>query len=127
MQDMEELNALSHEVIAAAIEVHRHLGPGLLESAYEECLGHELTLRGIAFERQKLMPLVYKGLIVKNAYRVDMLVENKIVVENKAASVVLEVHESQVLTYLKLGNHRLGLIFNFHAKRLKDGICRLIR
>ena len=73
------------------------------------------------------MPLVYKGLIVKDAYRVDMLVEDKIVIENKAASVVLEVHESQVLTYLKLGNHRLGLIFNFHEKRLKDGICRLIR
>ena len=116
---------LAGRVIAAAIEVHRTLGPGLLESAYEDCLCHELTLRGIPHERQKSVPFVYKELTVNHAFRVDLLVEDSLVVEVKAVPGFASVHLAQVLTYLKLGQWKVGLLLNFHAIRLVDGIKRV--
>ena len=120
------INRITEGVIGAAIEVHRHLGPGLLESAYEDCLAHELTLRGIAFERQKPLPLEYKGLKLPCAYRLDLLVEGQVVAEIKAADGVAPIHEAQVLTYLRIGGWKVGLLINFHVPRLKDGIRRLV-
>ncbi len=117
---------LSREVIGAAIEVHRHLGPGLLESAYEECLCHELSLRRIAFERQVPLPVEYKNVKLDCGYRIDIVVEDAIVVELKCVDAVLPVHEAQLLTYLKLSGKKLGLIFNFHRATLKDGIVRKV-
>ncbi len=117
------LNALSSQIIGSAIEVHRVLGPGLLESAYEECLCHELGLRGVAYERQRQLPVGYKGTQVDCGYRVDVLVENTVVVELKAQQL-LPIHKAQILTYMKLGNWPRGLLINFHVAVLKDGIRR---
>lgn len=116
---------LTHRIIAAAIEVHRHLGPGLLESAYEECLCHELELNGIRFERQKPVPLSYKNLKLNNSYRIDLLVEGAVIVEIKTVEKLLPVHEAQLLTYLRLSGTKLGLLINFNAALIKDGIKRL--
>jgi GxxExxY protein len=106
--------------------VHRALGPGLLESAYEECLCHELTLRRLAFERQKPLPVEYKGTKLDCGYRLDLLVEALVVVEIKAVEVIQPIHEAQLLTYLKLGGWKLGLLINFNVPFLKDGIRRRI-
>lgn len=119
----EGINPLSNVVIGAAIEVHKELGPGLLESAYEEC--HELSLRGISFQRQVDLPVLYKGLRLDCGYRMDVVVEKLIVLELKAVEKVLSIHEAQLLTYLKLSNHALGLLINFNVPLLKDGISRL--
>jgi GxxExxY protein len=112
-------------IIGAAIEVHRALGPGLLESAYQECLSHELTLRGIPFLRELSLPVIYKGAKVDCAYRLDFLVDG-VVVEVKSVSGIDPIHEAQVLTYMKLGQWKLGLLMNFNVALLARGIRRLI-
>jgi GxxExxY protein len=120
-----EINQLTETVIGAAIEVHRDLGPGLLESAYQRALEHELTLRGVKFEAQKTCPVTYKGLVIEEAYRLDFLVGEKLVVELKVVDALADVHEAQVLTYLKFTGSRIGLLINFRARLLKDGLRRL--
>lgn len=117
---------LSKEIIGAAIEVHRRLGPGLLESAYEECLAYELFQHGITFERQKPLPVVYKEVRLDAGFRVDLLVEGLVVVELKAVDTIAPIHEAQVITYLRLTGCKLGLLLNFNVVRLKDGIKRLV-
>ncbi len=119
-------NELSKEIIGAAIEVHRHLGSGLLESAYEKALCHELELRGIPHERQKYQSLNYKGKILKTDYRIDLLVDKKVIVEIKARETVSKIDKAQTLTYLRLSGTKLALIINFHEPLLKDGITRIV-
>lgn len=119
-------NDLTHEIIGAAIEVHRSLGPGLLESAYEECLAREFTIRGISFERQKPLPVIYKEVRVEAGYRVDFLVSGRIVVELKATEALAPIHDAIVLTYLRMSGCRIGLLINFNCAALKDGIKRLV-
>ena len=121
-----DVNALTRDIIGAAIEVHKALGPGLLESAYDECLCRELSLRGIRFERQKPLPIHYKGVRLDCGYRIDLLVEDTVVLELKAVDGIEPIHEAQVLTYLKLGGWQVGLLMNFHVPVLKDGIRRLV-
>ena len=117
---------LTHAIIGAAIEVHRGLGPGLLEAVYEECLARELTLRNIPFERQKPIPLVYKDLKLECGYRLDLLIAARIVVEIKAIESIAPIHEAVMLTYLRLTGVSLGLLINFHVPILKDGIRRFV-
>ena len=117
---------LTHAVIGAAIEVHRELGPGLLEAVYEECFARELTLRSIPFERQKPIPLVYKDLKLECGYRLDFLIAGRILLEIKAIEAIAPIHESGMLTYLRLTEVHLGLIINFHVPALKDGIRRFV-
>ena len=117
---------LSREIIGAAIEVHRRLGPGLLESAYEECLCCELGLKGIEFKRQVSLPLVYKGAKLDCGYRLDLLVEDLVIIEVNAIEAIGPIHEAQLLTYLRLRDSWLGLIINFNVLLLKDGISRLV-
>ncbi|HEY4691477.1 MAG TPA: GxxExxY protein [Anaerolineae bacterium] len=121
-----KVNEITEAVIGAAIEVHRHLGPGLLESAYEECLCQELTLRKIPFERQRQLPVDYKGLRLDCGYRLDLLVAETVVVEVKAVESLLPIHEAQLLTYLRLGGWRVGLLINFNVPVLKQGIRRRV-
>ena len=122
----DELNALSSAVIGAAIEVHRNIGPGLLESAYEECLCRELSLQSIPFERQVTLPISYKGIELDGGYRLDILVDNKLVIELKAVDKLQPIHEAQLMTYLKLSGHTIGLLINFNVPVLKNGIKRRI-
>lgn len=117
---------LTKEIIGAAIEVHRVLGPGLLESSYEKCLSHEFKLRGVQFEKQVPLPIKYKGVSLNTGYRLDLLVDNKIVVELKAVNRLEPIHEAQLLTYLKLGCWNVGLIINFNVPVLKAGIKRIV-
>ena len=117
--------ALSEGVIGCAIEVHRHLGPGLLESTYEDCLCFELAAEGITFERQLQLPVTYKGAKLDAGYRLDILVASRLVVEVKAVERIVAIHEAQLLTYLRMSGHRVGLILNFNHAVLKDGIRRL--
>jgi GxxExxY protein len=119
-------NDISGKIIGAAIEVHRKLGPGLLESAYEECLCCEMSLRGIKFERQVPLPLNYKGVDLDCGYRLDLLVEDKVIVELKSIEALEPIHDAQLLTYLRLRNAWLGLIINFNVMMLKDGVRRLV-
>ena len=126
MKTADYLNHLSKEVIGAAIEVHRDLGPGLRESSYEASLQHELKLRGFSSVRQLLLPITYKGLEIPGAYRIDLLVEDSLVVELKTVSALLPVHHSQVLTYLRMSGNHLGLLMNFHTVRLADEIKRIV-
>jgi GxxExxY protein len=121
-----ENEALTEKIIGAAIEVHRELGPGLLESAYEAALAHELWLRQIQFERQKEMPVRYKGFLIEVGYRLDLLVENQVIVELKAVTEMHPIFEAQLITYLRLSGHRVGLLINFNVPRLKDGLIRRI-
>lgn len=121
-----EFDPLSNRVIGLAIEVHRHLGPGLLESAYEACLAHELHAAGIACERQKDLPVRYKGLELDCAYRIDLLVDGALVLELKSVERLLPIHEAQLLTYLKLTGVRTGLLINFNVPFLKDGLKRMV-
>jgi len=120
-----DTNEITECVIGAAIAVHRALGPGLLESAYETCLEYELLCRGIPHERQKAIPLLYRGIAVESAYRVDFVVGGRVIVELKAVEHLDHVHTAQVLTYLKLSGCRIGLLINFNVPLLKDGIRRL--
>jgi GxxExxY protein len=117
---------LSYEIIGAAIEVHRHLGPGLLESAYEESLCYELHSRQIAFKRQVALPVNYKGVKLDCGYRLDIVVEEKVILELKAIEKVLPIHDAQLLTYLKLANVKLGLLINFNNTIMKKGIKRIV-
>ncbi len=120
-----EINQLTEQIIGAAIEVHREIGPGLLESAYQRALSHEFTLRGIAFEEQKLCPIKYKDLIIEDAYRLDFLVNGLVVVELKTVDCLTDVHEAQVLTYLKFTGCHMGLLLNFNSTTLIKGLRRL--
>ncbi len=117
---------LTHEIIGSAIEVHKVLGPGLLESAYEICMAHELTLRGIRFSKQKPLPVIYKGLKLEEGYRIDLLVEGRVVVELKAIDRLAPIHDATLLTYLRLSECKIGLIINFNVQVLKAGIRRLV-
>jgi len=119
-------NKISNLVIGAAIEVHRQLGPGLLESAYQECLRKELQELGLAVEKEKAMPITYKSLKLDHGYRMDLVIENKLVVEIKTVDAFIDVHFAQLLTYLKLGHYKLGLLINFNVTLLKNGIKRVI-
>jgi GxxExxY protein len=119
-------NELSNIIIGCAIEVHRQLGPGLLESAYQECLYYELKNQGLHVVKEKPMPIVYKDVKLDHGYRLDLLVNNKVVIEIKTVEAFTEVHTAQVLTYLKLGNYKLGLLLNFYVSALKSGIKRII-
>ncbi|MBU2507293.1 MAG: GxxExxY protein [Bacteroidetes bacterium] len=122
-----ELNKITEKIIGCAIEVHKFLGPGLLESAYEECLSYELTKSGLNIERQKPVPVVYKEVKLDCGYRIDILVENLVVIELKASEGITPVHEAQVLTYLKFAEKKIGLLINFNVLRLKDGLRRFIK
>ena len=122
---MQELNQITERIIGACIEIHRALGPGLLESAYETCLCHELTLAGLRFERQKPLPVVYKDVKLDCGYRIDVLVEEQIIVELKTVEALLPIHEAQLLTYLKLTGLKLGLLINFNVPVLTKGIKRI--
>jgi GxxExxY protein len=115
----------SESVIGACIEVHRHLGPGLLESAYEQCVAHELTLRGLRFERQRAVPLDYKGMPLECGYRLDFVVEEELIVEIKSVDRLLSVHQAQLLTYLRLTGLETGLLVNFRETVLRNGLRRL--
>ena len=119
-------NELSKIIIGCAIEVHKQLGPGLLESAYQECLFYELTQAGLRVKKEKPMPIVYKEVKLDHGYRIDLLIENRVVVELKTVDYLSDVHTAQILTYLKLGNYKLGLILNFNVSTLKEGIKRII-
>jgi GxxExxY protein len=120
------MNELAHSIIGAAIGIHRSLGPGLLEAVYEECLAKEFSLRSIPFERQKPIPLVYRDLKLECGYRLDFLVANKVVVELKSVEAIAQIHESVMLTYLRLSGTSLGLLINFNVPVLKDGIRRYV-
>jgi GxxExxY protein len=120
------LNKLSNDVIGAAIEVHRELGAGLLEATYELALQHELGLRGVASTRQLLLPVRYKDLELPDAYRIDLLVDDSLVVEIKAVEAIIPVHSAQLLTYLKMSKKHLGLLINFHTIKLTDGVKRVV-
>ena len=122
----EERDPLSAAVIGAAIEVHRELGPGLLESAYEECLCREFSLRGLKFERQVPIPVAYKGVRLDCGYRIDLLVEGRLVLEIKTVDELGPLHSAQVITYLKIGKHKSGLLINFNVPILRNGIKRFI-
>ena len=119
-------NELSNTIIGCAIEVHKQLGPGLLESAYQECLFYELVNKGLTVIKEKPMPIIYKDVKLDHGYRIDLLVNNKVVIEIKTVEVFTDVHTAQVLTYLKLGNYKLGLLLNFYVTTLKTGIKRVI-
>jgi len=119
-------NEISKIILGCAIEVHKQLGPGLLESAYQECLFYELSKAGLEVVKEKPMPIIYKDVKLDHGYRIDLLVNNKVVIEIKTVEQFTEVHTAQVLTYLKLGNYRLGLLLNFYVTTLKNGIRRVI-
>jgi GxxExxY protein len=121
-----EFDDLSHRIIGCALEVHRALGPGLLESAYEQCLARELSLAGIPFELQVPLPVEYKGVHLDCGYRLDVVVDGRVVVELKAAEKIAPIHEAQLLTYMKLAGIKVGLLINFNVPVLKEGIKRLV-
>ncbi len=119
-------NSLTREIIGSAIEVHKLLGPGLIESTYEHCLCHEFALRGLPFERQRPIPLVYKGIKLDCGFRLDLLVQKRVIVELKSIESISPVHEAIILTYLRLSGFELGLLLNFNVAVLKDGVRRFI-
>ncbi len=119
-------NELTNQIIGSAIDVHRVLGPDLLESAYEECLAHELSERGIPFDRQKPLPVIYRGLKLECGYRADFLVDGKVIVELKAVDALAPIHDAIVLTYLRISGCKVGLLLNFNVAVLRDGIKRLV-
>lgn len=123
---MEFINQLTEEILGCAFKVHTALGPGLLESSYKECLCYELNKAGLYTEKEKGLPLVYESVKLDVGYRLDLLVENKVVIETKAVEALTDVHVAQVITYLKLSGCKVGLLLNFHCKHLKDGIKRMV-
>lgn len=123
---MKDINQITEKIIGAGIKVHAELGPGLLESAYQECLCYELGQLGLKVEKEKPLPLIYHDVRMECGYRVDLMVEDKVVVELKAIDSINDIHYAQVLTYLKLSNSKIGLLINFNVPRLKEGIKRLI-
>ena len=126
MEDRERLDRITEAIIGAAIEVHRVLGPGLLKSAYEAYLHHELVQRGLQVEVQKPLPVVYRGVTLECGYRLDLVVEDAVVVEIKAVDALVPIHEAQLLSYLKLSGYRVGVLMNFNVLKLKDGIRRRV-
>jgi GxxExxY protein len=125
-KEMEERDPLTHAVIGAAIEVHREMGPGLLESVYQKCMERELTLRGLAFQAQARLPLWYKGEVLDDEFILDLYFPGQLVVELKAVEKFLPVHEAQLLTYLRLSRTHVGLLLNFNTPVLKDGLKRMV-
>ena len=125
MLDRESLDQITDNIIGAAIDVHRELGPGLLESAYEACLAYELVERGLKVERQKLLPVVYREVTIEAGYRLDLLIEGRVVVEIKAVDRTEPIHKAQLLSYLRLSGCKVGLLINFNVRLLKDGIKRM--
>ena len=121
-----DINELTEKIIGCAIEVHRTLGPGLLESAYQECLFYELMSQGIWVEKEISLPIIYKEIKIDHGYRIDLLVENRVVIELKTVEKFTDVHTAQILTYMRLGEHSKGLLINFNTKLLKNGIKRFI-
>ncbi|MEJ5304007.1 MAG: GxxExxY protein [Bacteroidales bacterium] len=121
-----EINQITEKIIGCAIEVHKHLGPGLLEKAYEECLFYELIMAGLDVKRQLPLPLVYKEVELEVGYKIDLMVEDKVIVEIKAVDALAEIHKAQLMTYMKLAEIKIGLLINFNVVRLKDGIVRWI-
>ena len=119
-----ELNELTYKIIGCAYDVHKALGPGLLESTYEKCLCYELEKLGIKYEKQKELPINYKGITIDNGYRIDILVEDKIVIELKSVEILQPIHSAQLMTYLKLSQKQLGLLINFNVTNLQNGIRR---
>ena len=119
-------DALTSQIIGAGIEVHRHLGPGLLESAYRECLCCELQLRGLVVQKERVVPLTYKGVRIDVGYRADLIVDERVLVELKALDKLAPIHTSQAVTYLRLSGLRVGLLMNFNVPLLRDGIVRLV-
>ena len=117
---------LTEKIIGAALEVHRTLGPGLLESAYAACLAHELALRGLPFEKEKPLPVQYKGMQLDCGYRLDFLVDGKVIVELKSVEKLAPLHEAQLMTYLRLAGLRIGLLMNFNTEKLRDGLVRRV-
>jgi len=126
MNEEDKLNSITEAIIGAAIAVHRALGPGLLESAYEACLAFELRERGLKVEQQKALPVVYRTVKLDCGYRLDLVVEDAVVVEIKAVEHLAPIHEAQLLSYLRLADKRIGLLINFHVKILKDGVRRIV-
>jgi GxxExxY protein len=122
-----KFDELSNKVIGCALKVHRELGPGLLESTYEQCLCYELSQVGINFERQKELPVKYQNVMIDCGYRIDLLVEGKLIVELKSVDTLQRIHEAQLLTYMKLAQIGIGLLINFNSVLLRDGIKRLVR
>jgi len=126
MTERETLDRITENIIGAAIEVHRALGPGLLESAYEACLAFELAQRGLVVEQQKPLPVVYRGVKLDCGYRLDLLVEEEVIVEVKVVDRLAPIHQAQLLSYLKLSGCKVGLLINFNVKVVKDGIRRVV-
>ena len=122
----EEYDKLSKQILDASLTVHREMGPGLLESVYESCLLQELSLRNIKVKSQVFLPLFYKGVELKKDFRIDILVENKIIIELKAVDTIMPVHEAQIISYLKLADKKLGFLINFNVPLIKDGFRRFI-
>jgi GxxExxY protein len=122
-----ETDPLTQAIIGAAIQVHNELGPGLLESTYETCLAYELASRGLEALRQVQLPVLYKGIHLECGYRIDLLVERTVIVEVKAVETLTALHQAQLLTYLKLSGHKIGLLINFDAKTIKQGLQRVVR
>ncbi len=121
-----EIEAIATEIVDSAVKVHRALGPGLLESAYQKCLAHELRRRGLHVDTELAQPVEYEGVKIETGYRIDMLVEGLVIVENKCVDALLPIHTAQVLTYLKLKGCRMGFLLNWKVKLIKDGIRRLV-
>ncbi len=119
-------NEIGQRVLGCALKVHKALGPGLLESAYEACLAHELQLAGLRFDRQLTLPVVYEGMKVDTGYRLDLLVEKLVVIEVKAVEAIIDLHRAQLLSYLKFGEWRLGYLLNFNVRLMKNGISRMV-
>lgn len=125
IENTEREDFLTGQIINPAIEVHRNLGPGLLESAYETCLIYEMKLRNLRVERQKSLPIFYKDIILDCGYRLDIVVENQVIVEIESVNNIAPIHEAQLLSYLKMSDYKKGLIINFNVKMLKDGLRRM--
>lgn len=126
MSEREELNKITEGIIGAAIEIHRHLGPGLLESAYQAALAYELGQRGYKVEQQKPLPMMYKEIKLDTGYRLDFLVNDKVIVEIKSSDAIAPIHDAQILSYLKLSGCKVGLLINFNVKLVKNGIKRFV-
>jgi GxxExxY protein len=126
MEEKDRLDSITRRIIGAAIEVHKHLGPGLLESAYESCLAFELSERGLAIERQKPLPIKYKNVLLDCGYKLDLVVEDSVIVELKAIEQLLPIHEAQLLSYLRISGKSTGLLINFHVRVLKNGLKRIV-
>ncbi len=126
MRENDRLDEISHRIIGAAIEVHRNLGPGLLESAYQSCLAFELKQLGVKLEEQKPLPVIYKDMRLDCGYRLDLVVEDEIIIEVKAIEKLVPIHEAQLLSYLRLAKKRVGFLMNFHVPVLKNGLKRIV-